>query len=468
MVSEASTETLQETADWIANIFRDEFVNDEGLISRTYPPSSRTLFDNFDDIAPFLLHFGHGDFLLDQVSRLGPESFEALLPTGEVLYSYKIDEYLGGLNAVYAGTGSPHARELLLDAIAKCRKYFLDGPETFSETYDLRRHERSPFFSPWSAGLLETFLELDYLDRDLPLLVGNVLRHWISHPFFSDHGLFPFRGTFDSTRDRIDALGAVFQRWCAEPPSRGELGPGWRAALRQHPAVFLGRTFWNRYLRSGRWVQLMKSNTTPVFTMIELHRRTGAPIWAGAIKRWIDAAIEHLIDTSGRPLSTWHPSGEGNGRPTLVAGFILIDVLCDASNAMGHRASWLDVAENIARTCLDWAWPNGLIPMFPGADRDHLDGQVDFSIALRRIGELKQCGDLRAHAFRLMNDALSLHRTPEGFCTHVDREGRPIRLPFNTVDPKYNGLLLKGLIHLSEPDRLIYDSPDLMDLFKDR
>ena len=32
--------------------------------------------------------------------------------------------------------------------------------------------------------------------------------------------------------------------------------------------------FFNRYLKSGHWAQLMKSNTTPVFTMIELYKLT--------------------------------------------------------------------------------------------------------------------------------------------------------------------------------------------------
>jgi hypothetical protein len=459
--------SVPETARRITGLFRNQFLNREGLISRNYPTSSRTLFDNFDDIAPFLLHFGHEDFLLDQVHRLTPGSFEALLPTGGILYAYKIDEYLGGLNAIYNTTGVPQARDLLSDAIEKCRGYFLDESGNFSETYDLRRRERSPFFAPWSAGLLETFLELDYLDPELPDLVSRILRSWIVHPFFSEYGLFPFRGTFSPTLNRWDAFPGILGHWCAEPPSRGDSGSGWRATLRRHPTVFVTRTLWNRYLRSGRWVQLMKSNTTPVFTMIELYRRTHATVWADAVDRWIEAALERLIDSSGRPLNAWYPPN-GCGVPTLVAGFILIDVLCDAFAIIGRHRRWLDAAERIAEACLKWAWPNGLLPMHPGGDRDHLDGQVDFAISLRRVGELKQRNDLRVRSFKLMDDTLCLHQTQEGFCTHIDREGRPITLPFNTIDPKYNGLLLKGLIHLSEPDRRIYENPDLMDLFKDR
>lgn len=38
----------------------------------------------------------------------------------------------------------------------------------------------------------------------------------------------------------------------------------------------------------------------------------------------------------------------------------------------------------------------------------------------------------------------------------------------NTIDPKYNGLLLKGIISLENQNKKIHESKYIHDLFKDR
>ena len=60
------------------------------------------------------------------------------------------------------------------------------------------------------------------------------------------------------------------------------------------------------------------------------------------------------------------------------------------------------------------------------------------------------------------------HNSDQGFYTHIYENGCVRRLLSNTIDPKYNGLVLKGLIHLEEKDNEIYKSSKLIDLFKDR
>ena len=54
------------TASFIIGMFKTVFINSDGLISRINPPSNRTIFDNFDDIAPFFLFFDEEKFLIDQ------------------------------------------------------------------------------------------------------------------------------------------------------------------------------------------------------------------------------------------------------------------------------------------------------------------------------------------------------------------------------------------------------------------
>lgn len=121
-------ESCQEIAAWIIENFKSHYLNDKGLISRTYPVSDRTIFDNFDDLAPFFLYYGEIDFLLEQITRLGPDPFDALLPFNNIIYSYLIDEYLGGMHSLFRRTNSPQVKSLLDDAVAKCMNYFVtDG-----------------------------------------------------------------------------------------------------------------------------------------------------------------------------------------------------------------------------------------------------------------------------------------------------------------------------------------------------
>lgn len=470
-IERAAPPDIGELADWIVSLFRGAFLNSSGLVSRDFPTTARTILDNLDDLAPFLVYFGQAEFLLEQARCLSPGSFEAELPIGNVLHSYKIDEYLGGLNAIFRATGDGHVHHLLLDAIDRTLRCFLVGDDYFVESFDLSSGRRSPYFSPWSAGLLETFLELADLRPDLPTIVASVMDGWCRHPFFLATGLFPFRGSRSMPREAAARATARLRLWCGEAPHfglmPGEGGGGrMRTALKTSPAVYRARRTVNEWARSGLWVQLMKSNTTPAFTMVALHKLTGDAVWRERLLRWIDAALGRL--GCGRGVrGAWRP-GDPSAVPTLVAGFIMIDVLCDAFWHIEQAPRLIEAAERIALACLSWRWHNGLIPMTPDGRWDHLDGQVDFAVALRRLADLAGKGEYREAARNLMMATFVRHRSPEGLVTHVDEKGDVLRLPRNTVDPKYNGLALKGLINLRTMDEPLYGNTMLMDLFKDR
>ena len=67
-----------------------------------------------------------------------------------------------------------------------------------------------------------------------------------------------------------------------------------------------------------------------------------------------------------------------------------------------------------------------------------------------------------------MEAVLNIQKSEEGFYTHIYENGKNKNIGANNIDPKYNGLLLKGLIHLQEKNKNIYDDEKLIDLFKDR
>ena len=106
--------------------------------------------------------------------------------------------------------------------------------------------------------------------------------------------------------------------------------------------------------------------------------------------------------------------------------------------------------------------------MSPYSDINHIDNQIDFAISLRKLGEITNNSDFKSYSFKLVENTLKMHRSDEGFYTHIYQDGKNKNLQKNTIDPKYNGLLLKGLVHLEEKNADIYNNKYLIDLFKDR
>jgi hypothetical protein len=461
-------EFARDRAERVIRLFKSEFLNSDGLISRSNPPGPRTIFDNFDDIAPFLLWWDAKDFLLEQVGRLSKQSFEPILRYGNLLHAYKIDEYIGGLNVIAKATGDRHARELCDDAVDRCWAYFGDPSVGFAEFYDFDTGKRSPYFSPWAAGLLESFLEIDQHDAEALKRIDGILDLWWSHSYVEQTGLLPFRGSFDFSHAATEKLWARCGLWCGEPPIRWPEcnGASIRNMLRRSRLVNSARRFcWER-LESGAWSQIMKSNTTPIFLALALYARTGDEKWRGRIERWFRSVM--TATNTGNGVCGLVRNGKAAGPPTLVASFIVIDAACDSWWVLGRRDELLRFARDIADACLGWRWENGLIPMRPADDRDHLDGQIDFAVALRRLAELTGEERYFDESIDILRAALSIHERPDGYCTHVRQNGSVVALPQNTIDPKYNGLVLKGLISLATLDRPIYGSNDLHDLFKDR
>ena len=157
----------------------------------------------------------------------------------------------------------------------------------------------------------------------------------------------------------------------------------------------------------------MKSNTTPIFTMIELYRLTRNDYWRREISSWIDSALKKFTDEN---LSLFILGYFKQKRiPSLVAGFILIDVLCDSYVFVNKEQSWIDAASKISKQCLSWSWANYLIPMGPNTNFNHIDGQVDFSISIRKLSEIIGNSKLRNHSFKIMEAVLNIQKAKKDF-----------------------------------------------------
>ena len=250
----ASVATLESARRTIVDGLKCRFLTPAGLMARNNPPDTRTLFDNFDDVAPFLLACGEVDFLRAQISRLPEDPFADLLASGGVVYAYGVDEFAGGLGAVWRATGDAEIGRRTQDAFGRAFALFADPDLGLSECVDLVDGRRSPHFAPWSASLLEAAVELPSPDPAWIAISRNALGRWLGHPFVRRHGLFPYRGTFAPARRAADLFAAWTGRRAAGHPNGSARGLSRRLARWRYD-----------WTRTGAFARLMKSNTSPFF-----------------------------------------------------------------------------------------------------------------------------------------------------------------------------------------------------------
>ncbi len=451
--------------------FKGPFLNADGLLARQFPPGERTLFDNLDDLAPFLVHFGEAEFLARQADRIATRENPLLdlCASGGVLLTRNIDEWFGGWHAVYAATGSEACRSLLERSVAFVQDSLIDRDANrpfLSGAWSIPDEAAAPFRESWSAGLLECFIEMGDCFPELPGLASEVMGGWIEEPFFQRYGLFPYRvfrsapvGFFQSRILSRRRPGASFGAGFVRP------GREWIAPLLGPPEAR------SVVLTPGWYAQLMKSNSTPAFALLELFRHDGDRRWLDGLARWIDAALAEFCEPSPagdspapveRVFMEWFPARRERRSAGVVPAAILVDVICDAFFFSRGVLDRLPAARAILEGIRLSRLRSGLLPQHEGGTACHLDAQIDAAISFRRFGELASEPGHLSFAEELTRTALRVHHTREGFVTWSGTG----EVPKVVVDPKYNALALKGIINLLTLGQPLF--PDLHSLFKDR
>lgn len=453
-----SDELLKE-ADFIIKNFKSHYLNEAGLVSRTFPVSESTIFAHFDDIAPFFIYFRETDFLLSQMRKLKQFSFDAILSEKNMLYSYRIDEYLGGLFSVWKTSKNRETKILLDDAVKKTIEYFF-YENNFFGTYNTANKKRGLYYYYWSSGVLETFLEMAQECPELQSRVINIVDLWLKNKFYLKHGLFPFRQTENKIVKMLNAFSSFFKVFFRHHP--GMAGKGFASRIKCKAKSFIFN-----YFSSGNFAVLMKSNTTFIFLLMELHQLTKDEKYKSAVVNWINTVSEKLYK-NGIVFGTYYSNGK-TAHGNLVNSFIFVDVLLDAYFLIEKNPDYLKLAKQIIDNRLKDRWENGLIPINLSADKNDIDNQVDFSISMRRYGEAAGDKAYLEKSLQLMEKTLKIHKADKGYYRRVNSKGQGLNKDkVNAIDPKYNGLLLKGIINMLTIEKNMYNNPVLHDLFKDR
>jgi len=451
-----SSEKVQE----LISLIKKRFIRTDGLLARTYPTNenTRTLFDNFDDIVPFFLYFGEAEFLLEQTRLIEKMELDIvdICALHGVVMARNVDEWIGGLYALWKTTGDKQPLKLLKESLAFIEKYMLVEGNLFAAYY-VDNAEVGRYVESWASGFLEDLFEMK---DDFPELfdIGRmVLMKWISSDYFKQYGLFPYR-VFTNTG--VDLFQKHVVSWSSpivrnsRPPSRGT-DPGFRGKARDvlRKIRFFGI--------NGRYSQMMKSNSTCAFALLEAYRATGESCWKESLGRWLKSATECFYE-NGKVYSEFLPKRQLKSYPAAGPAFIFVDVICDSAYFIEEFKEYMGVAKDI----LDYNWwnrmANGLIPIAAGGKVAHIDNQVDFSVSMRRYGEISGDRKYLQKAVTLMENVIAEHSSPEGYISYSGN----LNLNNNVIDPKYNALLLKGFINIMTIEDSLY--AEHYSLFKDR
>jgi hypothetical protein len=451
---------VRQKAQELINLIKTRFITADGLLARNYPVTKRTLFTDFDDIAPFFIFFNETEFLLSQVRiiRQKNESLLSLCSADGVLVTRTIDEWFGGLYSLWKETADDVAYDLLKESVEFVLEHLMkDG--FFSAAFYPKNKKAVSFYEPWSAGLLETFCEMR---EEFPAgfeQAQKVLRSWVQDDYFSEYHLFPYRVYSSPIKKFIQKkiLSSSF------PAQRHSKLPTVVRPCRARMLKSLVKQFLF-YSINGLYSQLMKSNSTCAFTLLEFYKATGDEFWLQNLLKWIVSAIENFCD-NGKVYMEFVPRSRARRDARITSAFILVDVICDTVYfADNYVAPYKDKFMSVAEEIINYAWQsrlgNGLIPYREGGEFAHIDSQVDFGVSLRRYAQLSGRQIYKDKSVELTKRALEVHYSPEGYFAYSGN------MPKNVIDPKYNALLLKGFANLITIDEPLY--PHYYSLFKDR
>ncbi len=451
---------LDQKAQELVNIIKTRFITTDGLLARNYPPTNRTLFTDFDDIVPFFIFFDETEFLLSQVEiiREKNESLLSLCSTDGVLVTRTIDEWFGGLYALLEKTTDDATYNLLKESVEFVLEHLMvDG--FFSAAFYTKNKKAVSFYEPWSAGLLETFCEMREQFPTGFEQAQKVLRNWVQDDYFKTYHLFPYRVYSSPVKKLVQntILSRFFptQRH-SRPPTVGR--PCKTRVLKNLVKQLLF------YSINGLYSQLMKSNSTCAFALLEFYKTTKDEFWLQSLIEWILSAIENFCE-SGKVYMEFVPKKRTKRDAGITPAFILTDVICDTVYFAGeHIGQYKDKFMATVEEIIDYAWQNrlenGLVPYRDGGDFAHIDSQVDFGVSLRRYAQLTGQQSYIEKSIELTKKAFEAHYSPDGYFTYSGN------VPRHIIDPKYNALLLKGFVNLITIDRPLY--PDYYSLFKDR
>lgn len=427
MVTQNLIFDIEEKANEICKLITEKYIGKEGLVLASYNidgtiKDRHLTIQDFGDFFPFLLYFDHIDFVDKQIEISSSHLWKGLYVENGLILPPKNHDYLFGLIEYYKTTKDQKMLDLLEEKMSNFVKYLMKDNMVCNYFYPKYRL-RIPVSDPITGGFIELFLEMYELTKDDRYLniAQNTAYAWLNNDFFKIFGLFPSKNVINSE--------------------------------------FLSKLY--RKIHPNPIVTMFKTNTNLMYSIVMLYRITNNSIYKEAILKWVDSIKTNMFDEA--IYSHWSPD-KGKQKVELLMNFPVLDLLCDIYYFVENSKDILDFANKIAKFWISHQFPLGLFPNSPFENRDNLDCQTDFMIALMKLYELSDNKIYKASVDKCFNAVIDYHYTINGYVLSVNKKGDIVD---STISTKYNALLLKPFILYIE-NKKIYEDTYLYDIVKDR
>ena len=446
---------VDQKADAITANILDKYINSDGILSSTFPPTEKEMLADFNDAVPFLFEFGKHSFVEDQVKRIfdrialyrGMNLFQK-----RFIFTWRTDEWVGALfriNSIYPELVTD---DLMCDIINFIfTDLTVDG--YFTGIYDIQKKKSGKMFLYQSMGTAEVLLEnMPFIEKyglvdDLNTWISGNLRKAFSSKYYKRCGLFPYM----LKKNLVNLIGYKKAKWNMD------------TIVHDTSKVILNKIKKIPF-SDYEFTHVMKPNTNFVFFLIELWK-CKSKIFSAAnvdiiIKKWIMSLPEKegfvLTMTKGKKLNR-------DSVVTISQNFSVMDICIDYCMFVEHDNEVLTFVRRIADNYLSIEI-DGIVPNSNSDMRVHVDAVIDFAVSLIRLSILiKDINYFRRSLLilRAVYDS-ALLGSDNGYYTYADMRSRTVT---DVIYPKFNCLLLKPLFILK---KMYKSNGSIMEIFSDR
>lgn len=450
-----SDSSLEEKALEIIRLFKTEFT--KGL-------NCAATYAHLDDIVPYLLYFGEADFVKQLIIGSGHFAHRGLIHHGDRTVSYQNDEFLGGMIAHYEQTGDNDVYALIEQALEGIEDLLVH--KGFITTfYDIEKMKKSAITSPRTGLLLEVFVKACDLFPSMKELAFKSLDNWIATRFFKKFGLFPTKYYLGNSfynslyrnpcLPRLSLSNRLYKYNCSEFYKFGHSG--------------MKKNIINIIYNFPNCMTAMfeKENSNLVYALIAAYRSTKNEKYKDALVYFMRSLMNIIGEKNyiTEPICLNNHKKHKSQNINLGQNDPVIDVLCDMYCFVDQDERYLRLAERMAEYWLKLRWDNGLVPVVPNGDFNHIDNQTDFSVSLYRLYELTGEKRYREIGRSIFDSIVKYHYSAKGYVLSVNKDGQ-VHNPHVMI--RHNALFLKCFILYDTQDSRIYQDDKLHELMKDR
>jgi hypothetical protein len=437
----------------LINLIKDNFINEDGVLSLDFPVSKKNLLSDLDDYLPFFLYFGEKNFIKNQImlSRKIYKKPSLVQSRGSRIISYMNNEYVGGIANYYQLYKETEIKSILDNVIKSVFKNLTNGNHIISY-YDRRKKKKSSLINPYFGGFIEVLIELEYLYPKLKNVIYPTIDIFLSDPTFIEKGIF-----VSKIHPKSKFYNYLFKGMILPLPNK---------VLNILNVHFYSLGRWSDYLFClpiGPFSQLAKDNSNLVYALIEAYKKTKDDKYKEAVKKWIFSFEKYFM----RGNNVYRFLNRNYSVNEINTGHIhpVIDILCDTYVFVSKDQKYIDLAFRIMdKVISNYKWDNGLIPTIPNKNFNSLDIQTDFIVSLWRISEISGNDKYKKISYNIYESIIKYHFSDFGLNNSVDINGNQI----GKVEPKYNALFLKAMILMEQDNFKIYKNSYNHGLMKDR